>query len=168
MPQFAPFAAITAAITTALTGISRFRDYAQRAEAHGSAARNFANLERELSTLLHASTAEQQRERLGRVTVEFLAALNSMPLLPDLTKFKNEHGDPLFRLITNARLLEEAEITRLVMKSLAGLDAHTGGTFDRLPVQLGRKVTTQPPSSWLPRLRLRMWSTHCVAPMDDA
>ena len=120
---FAVPCAIISAIITALTGFSRFCDFPRRIDQHGTSARSFANVERELLTMLHASTATQQKRKIDPVAREFDGAMREMPILPRLRSFKDEQGNPLFDFITQAKVVEQSEVMHKGMLHIADIRA---------------------------------------------
>jgi len=114
-------AAVASAVSTALSGAARYRDYPRRIEEHGASVRDFANLERELLTLIHAATQRQKAFRLDAVAERYNQAIGRMPLLPRVRGYKDEKKRPLFSFITTAAQTEEVAQQHAAMLELAGM-----------------------------------------------
>lgn len=115
---FPLIAAVLAASVTAFGGMVRFQDYNLKFQEHTAISIQWAGVERELLTILHACTEEQQMERFHDAAEHFDASLKRQPLLPPLRFFKNEKGKPLFELITERGGHEEKASNLLAMRAL--------------------------------------------------
>ena len=85
----------------------RSQDFSLKALQHASATMQWAEVERELLTLLHACTAEQQAERFKEAAKRYDEANKRQPLMPPLRGFRRKgggkgRGGPLFEFITES------------------------------------------------------------------
>ena len=115
---FPLIAAVLTATVTALGGVARFQDYSLKCQQHAASASQFAEVERELLTILNACTPEQQRQRFQDAAAHFDAALSRQPLLPPLQGVKDEKGRPLFSLITEKAINAEKAANLTAMQKL--------------------------------------------------
>ena len=89
-----------------------------KSQQHAASAIHFAGVERELLTILHTCTPDQQQLRFQSAAERFDAALSRQPLLPPLQGVKDEKGKPLFSLITEKAINEEKAASLAAMEKL--------------------------------------------------
>ena len=135
----------------------RFQDYNLKFQEHTAISIQWAGVERELLTILHACTEEQQMERFHDAAEHFDASLKRQPLLPPLRFFKNEKGKPLFELITERGGHEEKASNLLAMRALlkepSGTDLLVGAPDTDTDYTIGCGLQT-----------LAGWPVSCYSP----
>jgi len=112
-------AAIISALVTALTGVTRFKDYDHKLRANMLAARSFTSSEGKITKLLVAHPVDEYDDHVSDVAAVLDAAMRSAPVLPSLKKFKAENGRPLFEFITTDARWKETKTMYTAMHTLA-------------------------------------------------
>jgi len=125
-------AAVITAAVTALGGIVRFQDYGLKALMHADSTMQWADVEGELLTILHACSEEEQQQRFKDAAKDFDEANIRQPLLPPLRGFNNK-GKPLFEFITESAVHKEKLGNLKAMRKLVSHKPPTDDDEDELP-----------------------------------
>ena len=149
-------AAVLTAAVTALGGIVRSQDFGLKALQHASATMQWAEVERELLTLLHACTAEQQAERFKEAAKRYDEANKRQPLMPPLRGFRRKggskgRGGPLFEFITESAVHKVRVRVRARFRFRVRVRGRAR-VWDRASVSLSLRLSLSPSLSLAPTL----------------
>jgi hypothetical protein len=136
-----PFPLIAAVLTAAVTafgGIVRSQDYGLKSLLHARSTMQWAEVERELLTILHACTEEQQEERFKDAAKHYDDVNKRQPLMPPLRGFRFK-GKPLFEFITESAVHKEKLANIGAMREM----------YESSRVESVRRVTSAAAAEWI-------------------